>query len=100
MTIVFVISSALLLLYSIYILIRNHFVYKERMRILKLVSALGHDDIYTHHSDPSWRCKSLDKVSYDEMSYKFWKPVKTFYKDHECLGPYKEETVFYKEEVK
>ncbi len=51
--------------------IRNQLVFKERHRILDIVFS----------SKGDWRKKQklYHKFSYDEMVYKFWKPVTSFY---------------------
>lgn len=68
-----------------YISPRNKKVYSERMRVLNLIFdnyykllKSGKNVETTYYED---KLKEFDKISYNEMLYKFWKPVKSFYKD-------------------
>ena len=60
-----------LLLFCVFMLYRNESVYKERMKIINRISM-----------DADWvsKLKEFQKISYDQMIYKFWIPVKKFYK--------------------
>ena len=67
-----------------YLLYRNDEVYKERQHISNKVSDLAKIDIIGSRNW-EWRYKEYNKISYEEMLYKFWIPVKDFYKDNKCL---------------
>jgi hypothetical protein len=72
------------LLYCFILLIRNGIVYNERMRVIHLMSELSNKDINNHKSW-MWRHKEFDKITYDEMVFKFWIPVRKFYENNPCL---------------
>ena len=74
-----------LFLGGLYFLIRNQLVFRELQRVIFLVYELGKKDI-RHHKDPGWRWDSFNEISYFEVVFKFWKPVKSFYKNHKCLS--------------
>ena len=63
---------------SCYMLYRNERVGRERQRVLDICSRLAQVDIEAHRP---WkqRYAYYDSVSYDEMLWKFWRPVKSFY---------------------
>lgn len=54
-------------------MIRNQRVYQERQRMIWFIFQQG---------DWEEKRKLLDNPSYDDMLFKFWKPVKSFYKDY------------------
>ena len=66
-------------------LYRNHEVCKERRRIIDKISYLAKIDIIGRRNW-EWRYKEYNKISYEEMVYKFWIPVKDFYKNHKCIS--------------
>ena len=68
--------SLLLLSFSLYKLSRNQTVYDYRSRIIEIIFS---------KDDWKWRHKEFRKVSYNEMVYKFWKPLDSFYKDKKFL---------------
>lgn len=68
-----------LMLYS-----RNDAVFMERDRVIEIVDKLAHKDM-AGHKDYTWRYDEFRKITYEEMFYKFWKPVKSFYKNHACI---------------
>lgn len=72
------------LFFSFYLLYRNHEVYKERQHILNKIKNFSKIDILESRNW-EWRYKEYEKISYEEMLYKFWIPVKDFYKDNKCL---------------
>jgi hypothetical protein len=65
-------------------LIRNGLVYKESIRVLDMITKLCKQDI-NNGKDFLWRYDEYDKIRYDEMLYKFWRPIKSFYKDSPAL---------------
>ena len=58
---------------------RNSRVFKERMKILNLASIKAKRLVELEITDWQEPYKYLDSVSYNEMLYKFWKPVNSFY---------------------
>lgn len=72
----------------IYLITRNELVSRYRRLILDYLAALNMKDIDS--ITPKNRIKMLercqkrwreyDQVSYDDMIYKFWKPLRLFYK--------------------
>lgn len=64
--------SSLGLLYSIISLRRNTLVYRYRMSIL--------NEIRKNQDNFEEKILEFESVSYDEMVYKFWKPLNSFYK--------------------
>lgn len=69
---------------AIMLMIRNQLVYKERNNVLKKIHKLCEEDII---KGVKWKCRYIEyeKITYEEMLYKIWIPVKSFYKDHQCL---------------
>lgn len=68
------------------ILIRNDRVYRFRMELLNKVGAAADRDIQARR-DWMWRYEAFRKVSYREMMYPVWKPLKaeSFYDDVQFL---------------
>lgn len=63
-------------------LIRNNQVYIYRTKILQDITFKTQEDVNNNtynKEDPLWRYKEYDKVSYDDMCRKFWKPLDSFY---------------------
>jgi hypothetical protein len=58
-----------------YMLIRNEMVYRERTRMINKCSASSLD---------SWQqvLAQYNQYTYNEMLLKFWKPVKSFYREY------------------
>lgn len=67
-------------LVGIYMMYRNHKVYQFRMQILRQVSDAAQSDGKTGRPW-RWRYDEMSAVSYNEMMYQFWKPlrVESFY---------------------
>jgi hypothetical protein len=66
---------------------RNNLVYNELMRLLDLIKEKGDRDIESGR-DWAWRYRIiLTKHSYQEMFFKFWRPVKSFYADVDWANP-------------
>ena len=66
--------------------IRNYFVFRERMRVIDLVARLNKQDIHLGlFGRADARFDALREVTYNQMLYQFWKPVKSFYAGHKCL---------------
>lgn len=66
------------LIFILHLSIRSQYVYLEKRRVL-------HEVFYNPDGSPrkDWdeRIKVYEKISYDEMVLKFWRPVSSFYKD-------------------
>ncbi len=56
----------------------------QRNILVSKISKKAMHDI-EHHRDFAWRYAEYDKVSYHTMLLKFWKPIKSFYKDMKFL---------------
>jgi hypothetical protein len=69
------------LLIAVAALIRNQCVLRERLRIIDKIHELNKAD----SQYDGWRYKAFDEISYDQMFYQFWRPVRSFYKNHRCL---------------
>lgn len=83
MNILLVIFTALLL-FSLYMLVRNFRVYDYRNNMLDSLSTSTHDDIMKGR-EWRWRLDDYDSVSYDEMMFKFWRRFDSFYPDKSFL---------------
>ena len=71
------ITAFILLFLLIYLCIRNEMIFKERRKILKGLQ----DNTYYSFGE---KLNEYDSISYDEMLFKFWKPIKSFY-DYEIF---------------
>ena len=70
----------LLEIFIIYIFfIRNYLVYKYRIKMIDEISKLSNQDIDNGNYDWEWRYVRKDIISYNEMVFKFWKPIKSFF---------------------
>lgn len=67
-----------ILLICAYLLLRNMQVFDYLNALNDLVYEQSKKDI-RNNRDPSWRRKVLNSVKYDEMLFKFWKPLESFY---------------------
>jgi hypothetical protein len=63
----------IILIFSLYMLSRNMRVYKERIRML--------DRCNPYSSEYEERHKEYKLFTYNEMLWKIWKSVKSFYKN-------------------
>jgi hypothetical protein len=70
----------ILLFHSIFMLYRNKKVFNYKMKLLDKVSSLAQKDSLADR-EWKWRYEVFTSVSYNEMLYKFWKPLDSFYKD-------------------
>lgn len=77
-------SSMAFLCLSLIMLIRNDQVHEYQIKMLHEASKKAKEDIKANR-DWRWRYEEFEKVSYDEMVYKFWKPLNSFYKDKSFL---------------
>lgn len=62
--------------FGFYMLIRNHLVYSERVRVNK---ACYEKAVKENLGEEAW--DEYFKYTYDEMMWQFWRPVSSFYKD-------------------
>lgn len=60
------------------LMFRNNEVYKYLIKLNEEVSKKCKEDI-NNNKDWRWRYDELDKISYLEIVWKFWKPVDSFY---------------------
>lgn len=65
--------------------VRNEKVHAELMRVLNIVDSIAKEEIDEGKGFPEWRYSWFKPHLYDEMLFKFWKPVDSFFKDHPCL---------------
>ena len=77
---VFFTISFVLMFISIYIFIRNCLVNRYRGILLQGITKKSKEDI-ENEKEWKWRYDEFDEVTYDEMMYKFWKPLSSFYED-------------------
>lgn len=64
--------------------IRNHLVYRERMRVLDRIHELALVDV--GHDEPfSWRYELFESVSYRRMVFSL-RPVRSFFAESPALG--------------
>ncbi len=78
----------IILLLIVVIWIRNDLVHNERHRIITLIYELSLNDLEKTKSDKglnNWRFELFHTISSAKMVFQFWKPVKSFYKNHPCL---------------
>lgn len=66
--------------FGLYFMYRNTQVYKVRKEILQKILDISLREIERKIYSYNWRIKEFEKVSYDEMLWKFWKPLNKFYK--------------------
>jgi len=69
-----------LLLFGVYMLLRNNLVYALRMRTLEVVHQYSIEAI---DQNRDWECYHavIDSVSYDAMMRTFWKPLRIYEKE-------------------
>lgn len=80
------IFTQIVLFFILWLSIRLHFVNKERNRVFNIVRALAYSDADKGSYDYIIRFKSaFEDVSIDSMVFKFYKPIKSFYKNHPAL---------------
>lgn len=75
--------------FSVYAMYRNNRVLEYRMRIINKIFQKGTEDIENGQPVPRWRMEEFDKVSYNEMVYKFWRKIDSFYEGNACLNDVK-----------
>ena len=68
------------ILLGVILLIRNHFVYEYRKELLNKISERN-----GYSADWEWRYDEFEKISYNEMVFKFWKPLTSFYDEDKIL---------------
>ena len=80
----FLVFFLVILICCAYLLYRNQKIYSYRVELLRKISERATEDI-TNNIDWHWRYDTFESVSYDEMIYKFWKPLDSFYKDKKFI---------------
>jgi len=83
--IVFITVMIIILMSSIYMFLRNNAVYKYRIGLLDRISKAAEEDINMGR-DWRWRYDILHKVTYQEMVWKFWKPISSFYNHYSLVN--------------
>lgn len=78
------ITWGLILLFCVFMLIRNFLVYRYRRHLLDRIHFLGKEDINSNR-DWVWRFDVFMSVSYDAMLFRFWWPLKSFYPDKKFI---------------
>lgn len=73
-----VIVCDLMMVFGVFMLIRNHRVFKERERVREQMAAAATDDI-NHERPWEWRYQMYESVTYDQMVAQFWRPVRSFF---------------------
>jgi len=81
------------LLFCFFMLWRNDRVYKYRLEILTRISKAADEDI-REGRDWNWRYYEFHKIEYEQMFYKFWKPLDSFWKDKRFIESGKGRTPF------
>lgn len=77
--------SLILLAVIAVLMIRNGMVYKYRGKLIEAMYSKNRTEISMQKYDKlDERHAAYDVVSYDEMVWKFWRPLHSFY-DHEFL---------------
>jgi len=66
--------------------IRNDLVFHERCKIVDKVSELAKQDI-SNNKDYKWRYEEFESIRYIDMVLLFWVPIKSFYKNKDCIKP-------------
>ena len=78
MVIGLIVFMFVLLALVVYMLIRNLQVYNYRTRMGEIVFAASVWDY-------KWRLAAMNRVSYNDMMIRFWKPLDSFYPDKSFL---------------
>ena len=69
---------------TIVMLWRNNKVHKENIRVINIIFDLANKDI-ENKIDWKWRYTEFDTVSYTKILFMFWKPIKSFYANLNCI---------------
>lgn len=77
---------AIIILACIIAALRNNAVINERLRILDRINEINRAEIVAGKDYDGWRYREfMNGPSYEEMVYRFWVPVTSFYQNHPCL---------------
>ena len=63
-------------LFCLIMLRRNNKVCRFRVGIIDRIAALNQADIFNGRADYEYRWKQFGRVTYDEMCWRFWVPLK------------------------
>lgn len=79
--------TIVVVIFAAYIgLVRNTQVLHEANRVIDKIHNLNLADINAgNYLYLSARWRAFDEVSYYQMVFEFWKPVRSFYRNHRCL---------------
>ena len=78
-------GSIVLACFSIFMFVRNEYVFNFRKKMLGKISKGANLDI-ENKKDWRWRYVAFDAISYDMMMFKFWKPLDSFYENKDFLN--------------
>jgi len=78
----------LMLAMTVY-MIRAALVSIEKLRVLEIVIRLVQED-KRNRRDFEWRYQEFDSITHSDMLIPFWKSVKSFYKDRDCIKKHEE----------
>ena len=70
--------------FPIFLVLRDKRVYNYRMKLLSIIHDRSKIDIQENRPW-KWRYEAYNSVSYDNMLFRFWKPLESFYKDKSFL---------------
>jgi len=84
---------AIIILACIIAALRNNAVLNERLRILDRINEINRAEIVAGKDYDGWRYREfmwryrefMNGPSHEEMVYRFWVPVTSFYQNHPCL---------------
>ncbi len=77
--------DTIVILVALLVMLRNSLVYRYRTTLIAQMHERSMADIHAGR-DPWWRHKVYDQVSYNQMMFKFWKPLKSFYPDKSFIN--------------
>lgn len=72
------------MIWCIYMLYRNNKVADYRHYLLEQIRVAGKLDI-ANGRNWQWRYDEYETVSYNEMMWRFWKPIDSFYPNHDFI---------------
>ena len=75
--------SLLTIIFMLFMAVRNNKVYKERLRVLNIISKLAEKNV-NMGKDFAWRYDEFESIPYNKMFYEFWKPVSSYFADSDC----------------
>lgn len=61
--------------------LRNNAVYRYRINLICQIQRRCYEDVDRGYYDWHWRFEAFDSIGYNEMVFKFWRPLESFYPD-------------------